>query len=557
MSKISSKTSLDFNENPIDKLNKEKVDKLFKSTINRNRGHSDFGHQLTYNKKLENELDTLPNELNKFFRQSLYKHKFQLEVYVPHSMVISKKEYYDKNYMLNNLVRTEDIIRGKKNQIAHISKETKKFSHQYEFVRNKNMNHQLNYLSKIEKLYKNKGYNGTGLNYKKGENIFNPSFLLDTRYGNNSQTDVVKYGQDNYKKEYKKDKWLLNKFDEFIQNKNKGDKRRDSIEMMQANELNLEEDDDEKQKLFAQLKKELEEQIKIQNMTRSEYFQHSSKIKNEIESIKNSIKNIKELNDYFSKNKTSYENMNLKKSIDNNKISKEEKDIQKNDSNNNSREKKKKLVDFNSNIFLSSKGMKDYSKEKTQILPYISKSNKKNKENNSKESSQKKKKIFNKKNIKIPKIRFKESLNENKKVGFLNLSERKLKEIQKENTLNDLYDKLNNKTNNSAFPYRQIGQYFTKYSHRRLPVVNTDRGSNIHGLVEDIQTIINENNFAGFAKLNNNAKRDINIKDKEENQNKKVIDDDYIIDLDNKILGIHYDFTNKLLSNKKYENTLD
>jgi hypothetical protein len=307
-------------------------------------------------------------------------------------MVISKKEYYDKNYMLNNLVRTEDIIRGKKNQIAHISKETKKFSHQYEFVRNKNMNHQLNYLSKIEKLYKNKGYNGTGLNYKKGENIFNPSFLLDTRYGNNSQTDVVKYGQDNYKKEYKKDKWLLNKFDEFIQNKNKGDKRRDSIEMMQANELNLEEDDDEKQKLFAQLKKELEEQIKIQNMTRSEYFQHSSKIKNEIESIKNSIKNIKELNDYFSKNKTSYEIMNLKKSIDNNKLSKEEKDIQKNDSNNNSREKKKKLVDFNSNIFLSSKGMKDYSKEKTQILPYISKSNKKNKENNSKESSQKKKK---------------------------------------------------------------------------------------------------------------------------------------------------------------------
>ena len=148
-------------------------------------------------------------------------------------------------------------------------------------------------------------------------------------------------------------------------------------------------------------------------------------------------------------------------------------------------------------------------------------------------------------------------MNENKKVGFLNLSERKLKEIQKENTLNDLYDKLNNKTNNSAFPYRQIGQYFTKYSHRRLPVANTDRGSNIHGLVEDIQTIINENNFAGFAKLNNNAKRDINIKDKEENQNKKVIDDDYIIDLDNKILGIHYDFTNKLLSNKKYENTLD
>ena len=544
MSKISSKTSLDFQEKILEDINNEKVDKLIKSTVYRNRGHSDFGRQLTYNKKLENELDSLPNELNKFFRQSLDKHKFQLEVYVPHSMVISKKEYYDKNYMLNNLVRTEDIIKGKRNQIAHISKETKKFSHQYEFVKSKNMNHQLNYLSKIETMYKNRGYNITGLNYKKDENIFNPSFLLDTRYGNNSQADVVKYGQDNYKKEYKKDKWLLNKFDEFIQNKNKGDNRRDSFEMslMKNNEQNTDEDDDEKQKLFAQLKKELEEQIRIQNMSKKEYFYHSSKIKNEIQSIKDSIKNMKELNDYFTKRRYNYKIINLKKSNENsNNISKEKKDRKINDSNSNSKEKRKKIVDFNSNIFLSSKGMKDYSKDKNQILPDINNSNKYYKENNSKELSKKKNKI--------PKIKFKESLN--KKINSNNLSERELKEIQKEKNLIDLYDKLNNRNSNSVFPYKQISHYFTKYTPRRLPVFNTDKGSNIHGLVEDVQSIINENNFAGFAKLNNNAKKD--IKYKEENQNQKVIDEDYIIDLDSKILGMHYDFTNKLLTNKKDE----
>ena len=115
MSESQSKTSLELNDKDLDDINKENnndiinKDKL-KNIINRNRGYSELGRQLTYNKKLENELDSLPNELNKFFRQSLDKHKFQLEVYVPHSMVISKKEYYDKNYMLNNLIDGEYFL---------------------------------------------------------------------------------------------------------------------------------------------------------------------------------------------------------------------------------------------------------------------------------------------------------------------------------------------------------------------------------------------------------------------------------------------------------------
>ena len=573
MSKSISKASIELNENENDlnNTNNKKDENKYrtKTIINRNRLHSDFGHNLSYNKKLENELDTLPNETSKFFRKSLNKYKFQLEVYVPNSMVISKKEYYDKNYMLNNLVRIEDIIKSKKTQVSHISKETKKFSRQYELVKNENMNHQIDYLSKIENIYKSKGFNITGVNYKKDDNIFNPSFLLDTRYGNNTQTDAVKYGQNNYKKEYKVDKWLLNKFEEFIHNRNKGNKRNNTNESKRnvRNEYIID-DADEKQKVFDQVKKEIKEQIKIQNMSRNEYLTHSNQIKKEIEYIKNTINSLGELNESPKKNKDNYNNYNnynknISKSIEKD-ISKNSKEIKiTDDSNNNSnksQKKKKKIIDFNSNIFLSSKGtQKNNSKEKSQYLPEISKSQSNNIKYKIINKTQKKrltKKYIKLNNNKIPKLLLKDLSQKDNKKEPIYLSERQKREMQKEAQLTQLYEQLSNKTNTFNFPYNQVNQYFTKYTPKKLPTVNTDRGSNFHGLVEDAQKIINENNIAGFVKLNNNAKRDINNNKFIEKGNKKL-DDDYIINLDNKILGIHYDLTDKILSNKKEKIIID
>jgi hypothetical protein len=311
MSKSISKASIELNEkeNDLNNTNNKKDENKYrtKTIINRNRFHSDFGHNLSYNKKLENELDTLPNETSKFFRKSLNKYKFQLEVYVPNSMVISKKEYYDKNYMLNNLVRIEDIIKTKKKQISHISKETKTFSHQYEIVREENLPHRLEYLSKIENMYKNKGYKTSSISYKKDENIFNPSFLLDSKYGNNSKTDAVKYGQNNYKKDYKVDKWLLTTFDDYIQKKNKGVKKRESNKNFEETL----EDEDEKQKILAQVKKDLDEQIKIRNMSPKVYTSYAKNMKKEIESIKNTINNIDNLNDFFNKKSFDFQNNKL------------------------------------------------------------------------------------------------------------------------------------------------------------------------------------------------------------------------------------------------------
>ena len=539
------------NSNGEEKQNKQK-----NNLIVRNRGHSDFGHQLTYHKKLENELDTLPNDISKFFRHSLDKYQFQLEVYVPHSMVISKKEYYDKNYMLNNLVKTEDIIQDKKNQIAHVSKETKKFSHQYEFVKNENMSHQLGYLNKIEQLYKNKGYNTTGINYKKEDNIFSPSFLLDTKYGTNSQTDVVKYGNNNNKREYKIDKWLLNKFDEVILKKKKGKKEKNEVQNKNEGRPILEDEND--QKLLAQIKKELDEQIRIQNMTKEEYSQHSRKIKNDIEIIKDTINNFKELNEYFKKKKNNYRyntrydnsNSNLNSSLDK----------KRNNGNNNSIKDIKPKITYQSDLFLSSKGMKESSKEKSNnILPEINPRKRNTKSQNISISNKNKEDDKSKNDLKnnIPKLHLKGILNKKKSLEPKYLSERKLKEIEKEKQLNQLYETLNNHTSNSIFPINEVNNYFNKYSPRRLPIVNSDRGSNIHGLVEEVQNIINDKNFANFAKMNYNARKDMkNKNNKNDNkngeiQNNKILDDDYIINLDNKIRGMHYDFTDNLLSNKK------
>ena len=57
--------------------------------------------------------------------------------------------------------------------------------------------------------------------------------------------------------------------------------------------------------------------------------------------------------------------------------------------------------------------------------------------------------------------------------------------------------------------------------------------------------------------MNYNAKKDMKNKNNKienksgEYQNNKILDDDYLINLDNKIRGMHYDFTDNLLSNKK------
>ena len=520
----------ELNNKIMNKTEEMKTEKNFKINIKKNiikrrNIHNDFGHKLTYNKKLSCELDSLPKNMNQFFRKSLDKYKFQMEVYVPQSMRISKKEYYDKNYMLNNLVRTQFKIEGEKNKISKIAKETKKFSNQYKLVKSDNQNKQKEYLLGLEKEYKNKKLKE--ISYKKDENIFTPSFLLDVNYGNNLESDNYKYGQNNdfYLDESKRDKYLLQKFYDVINRKDKKEENNQKIDE------NINKEDDK----ITQIKNELKEQLKIQNMTRKEYFNYSNKLKKEINKIKDMIE---------SGSKTNYKINN--KSTDFNKLEKNTKNEKNINSYTYKSTEKNEKVNKPNNLKM----------EKNKII--LSELNLSNKEN---EGRKKLKKYNNnvenikKMNLidKIPKLTLKKI---NQKV---NKNKGEIKD-SKEFKLNQLYNTLSTRlnSNNSELPYKQMNQYFLMYSPKKLPKVNIEKGSNIHGLVETAQNIINDNNIVGFSKLNESLKKDIYDNNNNNNNNKKFenykdkgVETENIINLDKKILGLHYEFADSLLSNKR------
>ena len=483
------KEKKELNENKLYSTENKNINRISikKKIIKRNNNHNDFGNQLTYNKKLSSELDSLPLNINKKFRKSLNKYKFKLEVYVPNSMRVSKKEYLNKDYMLNSLVKTQIKIEGEKNKLKNITKETSTFSNQYKLVKNENKNKQKEFLLDIEKEYKKK--KNKEIKYKKNENIFAPSLLLDLDYGNNINSDMNKYGHN--LNEIKKDKNILQKFYDVIYRK---DKKEKEIEINK-----------EKEDKINKIKDELNEQIKIGNMNKKEYLNYSKQLKKEIKKIKSMIDFDLFKTDYFNKN------INIK-SIENKSF------INKS---NNSIEKNNKL--------LKDKYYKDIGMESSEKL-----------------------KLKNNNYFKIKNIENKKDKNLKNKIPKLELEKNniKLKETKKIK-LNKIYNSLNSKTssNNFEFQYKQMNQYFLLYSPKKLPKLNIERGSNIHGLIETTQNIINDNNISSFSKLNENLKKDIFINN-DYSQIKKI-ETENIINLDDKILGLHYELADSLLSNKR------
>ena len=526
-----------FTENELDKIKEIKSGKkninIKKSIIKRNEIHNDFGQHLTYNKKLLYELDSLPKEINQLFRKSLDKYKFKEEVYVPNSMRISKKEYYNKNYMLINLVKTHYIIQGEKNKVKNISKETKKFSNQYKLVKNDNKNRQKEYLLYLENEYKKK-YNNKKieLNYRYDENIFTPSFLLDLNFGNNIELDAIKYrlNNDSYLTESKHDRNMINKFYDVINrdDKNEDNKNNKGLKKLDTN-INKE---DEK---LIKIKNELKEQIKIKNMTKKEYFDYSNKLKKEIKKIKSLIED----NEYQLSNEPAYNNTKNSdfnfistmkgKNTFNNAYESPEKD---------NKEIKSKNSKIKNNLLFELDNSKEKKRkdEKTSIS-YIKKNNSNNKKNS---------------NLikKIPKLALTEIIPK-----YLNEKKKNKKEM-KEYHLNKLYNALSARTNsnNIDIPFKQLNSYFTKYNpNMKLPKLNNLKGSNIHGLVESLQNNAKDNSISNISKLSENIKQEINVFKKGndfEDKNENIKTENIIIQ-NNKILELQYDFVDSLLSNKR------
>jgi hypothetical protein len=151
-------------------------------------------------------------------------------------------------------------------------------------------------------------------------------------------------------------------------------------------------------------------------------------------------------------------------------------------------------------------------------------------------------------NDKNPKQKSKE-----KKGKMSSKSKKQLKE------LNDLYNLVSNNKENffEKYPNKSVEKYFKKYTKKKLPVLNYKKGSNVNGIFDDFQQIVNKKNFYKVAKSSNDIKKDfennqntsINI-----NGNSSYFDVNKIQEMDEKIPVMHYIFAEELMTKKSTEN---
>ena len=585
--------------------------KLYKSSVpvKKDKSKNDIFY---IDKRVKNELDTIPNESRRAFRQALSKHSFDAEVFIPSSFRITNNEFKNKNYLLNNLVSFENKMRKQKELVEPIKKETNRFSKQYNLIKEDNHGRQKDYVKNIEKFYESKGYSRSGIQFKNNDNIFSPSAILDRNFGKNIEEDVYKYSNKEYKKDYQKDQNLIKKWRKGVKEtkdnksraKNKELEEETNIkratlldkeindkkmkeELLKIEKESLiqrekEQEKEEKLKQLELIKKSLMEEERIKNMSKEEYFLYNKGLKDEIKKTMESLEELnKDNSDYFNpsklrakniKNTISYKtynimnpkepknykekivfssielskknnNFNLSKkrtnTENNNKMNKNYLTNKFNDYNNNSKKDAKTLLTkeksplcvTENNIFLSSNNNKS-NKDRTDSLPKIGF-------------------IFgdNDKDSKTIDEKDKEIINEKLK-----------KKLIQTNELDNLYKLIynNKKYFFEQFPYQKVENYFNKYTTKRLPSISFEKGSNIHGLVEELQQIVEKNDFYKVAEASNVVKREIEYKRGFNSYNnvfdEKKLDADKIQELDEKIPVLHYHFAEEILTNHGMEN---
>ena len=585
--------------------------KLYKSNVpvKKDKSKNDIFY---IDKRVKNELDTIPNESRRAFRQALNKHSFDAEVFIPSSFRITNNEFKNKNYLLNNLVSFEKKMRKQKELVEPIKKETNRFSKQYNLIKEDNHGRQKDYVKNIEKFYESKGYSRSGIQFKNNDNIFSPSAILDRNFGKNMEEDVYKYSNKEYKKDYQKDQNLIKKWRKGVKEtkdnksraKNKELEEETNIkratlldkeindkkmkeELLKIEKESLiqrekEQEKEEKLKQLELIKKSLMEEERIKNMSKEEYFLYNKGLKDEIKKTMESLEELnKDNSDYFNpsklraknlkntissktynimnpkepknyKEKIVFSSIELSKKNNNFNLSKKRTNTENNNKmnqnyltnkfnnyNNNSKKDAKTLLTkeksplcvTENNIFLSSNNNKS-NKDRRDSLPKIGF-------------------IFgdNDKDSKTIDEKDKEIINEKLK-----------KKLIQTNELDNLYKLIynNKKYFFEQFPYQKVENYFNKYTTKRLPSISFEKGSNIHGLVEELQQIVEKNDFYKVAEASNVVKREIEYKRGFNSYNnvfdEKKLDADKIQELDEKIPVLHYHFAEEILTNHGMEN---
>ena len=171
---------------------------------------------LTYDAKLKNELDNIPKLHKKFFMNSLAKHKFDSDVYIPMENERNRKVYPNKDYLINKIISLDNLVNSNKKIIDNTSKNFSNFFKAYNYLKSTNTK-QKDYMHDTISIYKDKfsnknNYNDEDLEYKHDENIFDNSVLLDC---SNSQ-NFKKFENFDNQKMLMDDKNILLSFDKAI-----------------------------------------------------------------------------------------------------------------------------------------------------------------------------------------------------------------------------------------------------------------------------------------------------------------------------------------------------
>ena len=171
---------------------------------------------LTYDEKLKNELDNIPKLHKKFFMNSLAKHKFDSDVYIPMEKERNRKVYPNKDYLINKIISLDNLVNSNKKIIDNTSKNFSNFFKAYNYLKSTNTK-QKDYMHDTISIYKDKfsnknNYNEEDLEYKHDENIFDNSVLLDC---SNSQ-NFKKFENFDNQKMLMDDKNILLSFDKAI-----------------------------------------------------------------------------------------------------------------------------------------------------------------------------------------------------------------------------------------------------------------------------------------------------------------------------------------------------
>ncbi len=562
-------------ENKIE--NEKKNLKQVKIKLQKNcspRGGENNYEILSTKKKIENEIASITKENRNEFREALSKYSFDTEVFIPKTISINKNEYKDKNYLLNNLVSFENKSQERKRLVEPLRKETNRFSKQYKLIREENEEHQKDYLRSLENYYNEIGYNVDSIEYKKTDNIFSPSSILDHNFGINVQDDAYKYSSIDLKQDYNRDQKLLKKYQKGIketkENKSRIKRIQEENEMRGIENEEVKELDREKemkkvifQKQLEELKHKLMEENRISNMNKEEYFYYSRRIKNDIQNTKKLLEEFNETknNSYFNQNKLAINNLRENRITKTYKIlhPKQQKNYKEkivyssldlSDKKNSSKKEKKKKV------------IKNYLTPKYQIRKNLNeKPTVSITENNIFMSSDIKKRYT------LPKLptilNIEQDYNETYKKSKKNSlykndvikSEMMIRKLKQEDELDNLYNLVYSNKNNilEGYPSKSVETYFRKYTNKRIPTVNYKKGSNIHGLLEDLQQIIKKKDFYKIAESSNDVKKEyINKRGLTYDKliNNKNFDVDKIQELDNKIPELHYIFAENLLTNK-------